>query len=59
MRKMMTNEQSRRWLLEMIESGEIDPNDLKIRQRNFDDACEAAKIALKEIDKRNKYDNAR
>jgi hypothetical protein len=59
MRKIMTNEQSRRMLLEMIESGEIDPNDLKIRQRNFADACEAAKIALKEIDKRNKYDNAR
>ena len=41
-----------RMLQEMIQSGEIDPNDLKIRHtKNFADACEAAKIALKEIEK--------
>lgn len=50
-----TSDMINRMFREMIQTGEIDPNDLKIRhtklKENFADACEAAKIALKEIEK--------
>lgn len=47
-----TSDKINRMLWRRIESGEIDPNDLKIKHtKNLKDACEAAKIALKEIEK--------
>ena len=47
-----TSDMINRMLWEMIQSGEIDPNDLKIKHTtNVKDACEAARIALKEMNK--------
>ena len=47
-----TSDMINRRLWERIQSGEIDPNDLQIKHtRSIEDACEAARIALKEIEK--------
>ena len=47
-----TSDMINRMFWEMIQSGEIDPNDLQIKHTtNMKDACEAMKIALKEIEK--------
>tara|TARA_R100000329_G_C7521984_1_gene184045 strand:+ start:299 stop:484 length:186 start_codon:yes stop_codon:yes gene_type:complete len=47
-----TSDMINRRFREMIKTGEIDPNNLKIKHTtNIKHACEAARIALKEIEK--------
>ena len=55
MRTMMTKEQCERRIWEMIQNGTLNPNGLKIKHtKSIEDACEAAKKALKEIEKEMK-----